>query len=95
MRTAYTDEVARRLRCAVPQCGRRSVPHHVRTKGRQGQVDPGNVAPLCWHHHEEGHRIGWRTFAKKYRVCLPGEALLVLARMLRHPPPPRMADEVF
>lgn len=55
-------------------------PHHVRTKGRQGQVDELNVAPLCAHHHTGNagvHFLGRRTFARKFMLCLPAEAMIV------------------
>jgi hypothetical protein len=86
VRTAYTDAVARRFWCCTPGCRGQSDPHHVRGKGAAGQVDEGNVAPLCRTHHEELHAVGRHTFARRHRVCLPGEALKVLAALLRRPP---------
>jgi hypothetical protein len=89
VRTEYTDWVGENLRCCVSGCqklgghraGTISDPHHVRTKGALGkQVDDCNVVPLCYQHHEEGHRIGWQTFARRYRVCLPAVALFVFSR---------------
>jgi hypothetical protein len=81
VRTAYTEFVRRKFRCCVPSCSAYAEPHHVRTKGRQGQVDEGNVAPLCAHHHTGNagvHFLGRRTFARTFKVCLPAEALVVL-----------------
>lgn len=60
-----------------------SDPHHVRSKGAIGQRDECNVVPLCWEHHHEGHRIGWHTFAKRHRVCLPAVALLTYMQVLQ------------
>jgi hypothetical protein len=87
MRTPYTDQVGERLLCCVPGCervggwrrGTVSDPHHVRTKGAIGQKDEGNVVPLCLWHHDEGHRIGWRTWTARHGVCLPAVALFVLS----------------
>jgi hypothetical protein len=83
VRTPYTDAVAKRWRCCVPGCNAPADPHHIRSKGAVGQVDLGNVCPLCRRHHTEGHAIGWRTFARRYRVCLPAVAFEVGAWWLR------------
>lgn len=88
MRTPYTEFVRARFRCCVPGCNAPAEPHHVRTKGALGkQVDEGNVAPLCAHHHTGAasvHYLGRRTFARRFKVCLPAEALVVLLAWLRH-----------
>jgi hypothetical protein len=86
VQTAYTRWVRRTFLCCVPRCNRTAEPHHVRTKGAQGQIDEANVAPLCKHHHtgtESVHWLGARTFARRFGVCLPAQALLVYVAWLR------------
>lgn len=46
-----------------------SDPHHVVSKGAGGG-DLNNVVPLCRMHHDEGGRIGWPSFRRKYRINL-------------------------
>lgn len=61
----------RELPCAV--CGLMpSDPHHVRNRRMFGAwIDGvGNIANLCRWHHEELHRIGRRTFARRYDIDL-------------------------
>ena len=64
--------------CAVSHgenssCRFRVQAHHVRVAG-DGTTGkrPGDdkAVPLCGHHHEEGHRIGWKSFEERYRVNL-------------------------
>lgn len=82
--TPYTRFVQRRYPCAVSRCNRVADPHHLRTVGSSGQVDEGNVSPLCRWHHTEIHQCGKRTFARRYGLCLPGLALIILADWQEH-----------
>jgi hypothetical protein len=62
----------RSLPCSVSGCKRNDVQaHHVR-KGAGTGIKPadGNCAPLCFHHHAEGHAVGWRTFEVKHGLDL-------------------------
>src|SRR5574337_1747269 len=62
--------------------------HHVRSAATAGTgMRPSDldVVPLCAHHHEEGHRIGWETFERKYEVNLLAEAQK-LAKASPHKP---------
>lgn len=52
-----------------------------------GHIDERNVVPLCAHHHTGGagvHYLGRRTWAKRFQLCLPAEALLVYVRWLNY-----------
>lgn len=53
--------------CVV--CGRRSstVAHHWKTKGSGGPDMDWNLMVLCDYHHQETHKIGATTFARKYQ----------------------------
>jgi hypothetical protein len=46
---------------------------HVRSRGAAGD-DRANLVPLCGDHHAEQHRVGTRSFEKKYGVNLKEEA---------------------
>lgn len=57
----------------------RAETHH--TRGRR--FYPWYCVRLCSHHHTGNagvHTQGRRTFARRERVCLPGQALIHLAR---------------
>ena len=65
--------------CAIPEATHwfksrgRIEAHHVRVAG-DGTTGkkPGDdkTVPLCGVHHEEGHRIGWKSFEARYKVDL-------------------------
>lgn len=42
--------------------------HHVITRGAGGS--DRDCVPLCTKHHAEGHRIGWSTFQRIYKIIL-------------------------
>lgn len=46
---------------------------HVRSRGAGG-TDRGNTVPMCMTHHAEQHRVGIRSFQKKYGIDLKAEA---------------------
>lgn len=52
------------VRSMVPEVPRVD-PAHIKTRGAGG-MDIGNVIPLCRAHHQEQHKIGVKTFGKKY-----------------------------
>jgi hypothetical protein len=57
--------------------------HHVRENGNAGAgMKPPDldVVSLCSYHHAEGHRIGWETFERKYRLDLSKIAEQLAAR---------------
>ena len=60
--------------CMVPYCdtGTKVIFHHVREAGDAGMSDKDDRygVALCSTHHDEGHAIGWKTFAAKYVVDL-------------------------
>lgn len=59
-------------------CGQRAETHHTRGK----RWHPWYIVRLCSHHHTGNagvHTLGRRTFAARFRVCLPGQALIHLA----------------
>ena len=45
-----------------------SDPHHVKTVGSGGDDVESNLLALCRKHHTEIHKIGVRTFFKKYSL---------------------------
>lgn len=54
-------------------CGDRIESHHVRVEGdgtTGKKPSDEHVVPLCNLHHEEGHRIGWKSFEARYKVDL-------------------------
>jgi len=57
-------ERLRSLRCCVRHCRRQPIhAHHVRIGAGVGmKPDDTQCVNVCWWHHEQGHRIGWRTF---------------------------------
>ena len=51
--------------------------HHHRTAANSGMgMKPADAfaLPLCMKHHAAGHKMGWKTFERKYRVDLAAEA---------------------
>jgi hypothetical protein len=51
--------------------------HHHRTASNSGiGMKPADTfaLPLCMKHHAAGHKMGWKTFERKYRVDLAAEA---------------------
>ena len=69
----YCDAV-RELPCCICRRGLgrqldRTVVHHVVTRGAGGD-DVGGVVPICVTHHDEVHRMGAKSFNKKYDVVL-------------------------
>ena len=75
----------RRQRCLVHgvDCRGPVHAHHVRggTDGGTGMKphDRWCVA-LCAHHHDQGHRDGWRSFERLYNVNLRSEAMALAKR---------------
>lgn len=45
-----------------------SDPHHIKTRGSGGGDTASNLLALCRVHHVEIHKIGSRTFMKKYEI---------------------------
>lgn len=55
------------MRCIV--CGNvQTERHHFRTRGAGGSDENFNILLLCREHHQEIHKIGSITFAKKYKA---------------------------
>lgn len=46
---------------------------HIKSRGAGGG-DPANIVPQCGTHHKELHRIGRKTFERRYGVALAVEA---------------------
>jgi len=46
--------------------------HHVVSRGAGGGDE--QVVPLCSKAHADGHKMGWETFQKRYRVDLASTA---------------------
>lgn len=65
--------------CCVRQCWREPIhAHHDRHGAGTGiKPDDSQALPICWWHHEQGHRIGWKTFE-----ALHGLDLTVIASWL-------------
>ncbi len=78
--TAAHLAYVRSLPCCVPDCHQRPIhAHHVRTAATAGtgmKPPDTDAVPLCYAHHDEHHRIGWRTFHARYGVDLAAEARL-------------------
>lgn len=67
-------------------CAGKTQAHHVRVEGDGTTgLKPGDdkAVPLCQHHHERGHAIGWKAFEARYRVDLTAMAK-TLWRLSRH-----------
>lgn len=55
-------------RCII--CGKKSTPHHIRSRGAGGADSKENLMPLCVKHHFERHALGPRRFNTKYKLEL-------------------------
>ena len=53
-------------------CEGKTEAHHVVSRGAGGGDE--QVVPLCSKAHADGHRMGWETFQKRYRVDLASTA---------------------
>lgn len=54
-------------------CSGKIEAHHVRGDGNAGmgmKPDDAWAVPLCAHHHQLGHAIGWQTFQQRYSIDL-------------------------
>lgn len=51
-------------------------PHHVKTRGAGGKDTLDNLMPLCREHHTEIHKIGKKTFFKKYEEKILSHRIL-------------------
>lgn len=60
---ALLEEI-RNQPCCI--CGHASDPAHIKTKGSFGDDVPLNLMAICRDHHTEQHKIGIKTFFKKY-----------------------------
>lgn len=78
-------ELCRRSPCAIPSCGRSppSDPAHHPSRGAGG-LDR-DTFPLCRAHHEEQHRVGVVTFARRHRVVLEELVAAMRARVAGGP----------
>lgn len=59
------------------ECDGKIQAHHVSENGNAGmgvKAPDSDAVPLCVKHHEEGHRIGWTSFAAKYGVDMLAHA---------------------
>lgn len=63
--TKLMDEV-RNQSCVISGNPPPNDPHHVRSKGAQGDDVEYNICPLRHDLHKEFHDIGMTTFANKY-----------------------------
>lgn len=50
------------------KCSGHVVGHHIKTRGSGGGDEKSNIMCLCFKHHEEIHRIGHKTFFRKYNL---------------------------
>jgi hypothetical protein len=66
--------IIRSLPCCIPGCRHTRIElHHIRTAANSGiGMKPSDdwLVPLCFEHHQEGHRRGWRTFERTYDISL-------------------------
>ena len=49
-------------------------PAHGPVNGRSSKGPDNEAIPLCSHHHEEQHRVGWPAFEAKYGFSREKEA---------------------
>lgn len=56
-------------------CGAHGVHKHHWVYTRAARPDlidyPPNILPLCWRHHTEAHKLGRKSFYRKYKDKLP------------------------
>lgn len=58
-------ETVRNMRCII--CNAYPCdPHHITTQGAGGGDTGDNLLPICRVHHTEVHKIGVKTFIKRY-----------------------------
>lgn len=78
MNERQRQDIIRGLGCLVPGCRLEPVElHHVRSAATSGTgLKPSDkwIVPLCWWHHQEGDRIGWQTWRRKYGIDLAAAA---------------------
>lgn len=68
-------EFVKRLRCVVPGCLDRRIENcHAVGGGTSRKAGYEEIYPGCHGHHKEEHRIGKRSFEKKYGIDLRAEA---------------------
>lgn len=62
----------RALPCCVSGCWREPIhAHHDRHGAGTGvKPDDTQAVNLCWWHHEQGHRIGWKSFEGLHQLDL-------------------------
>lgn len=51
-------------RCII--CGKKSTPHHVKSRGAGGADSENNLMPLCLKHHIQRNILGRREFRRRY-----------------------------
>ena len=78
--------------CMVSQgvnssCAGRVEAHHIYLPGDAKGKKPhdSQTIPLCAHHHEEGHRIGWDSFDARYGLK-PGQRVNTAAALWKASP---------
>ena len=48
---------------------------HLRTRGAGGSDEPSNLQSLCRLHHQERHKIGLKSFVKKYNLPIDASGI--------------------
>jgi len=51
-------------RCII--CGKKSTPHHIRSRGAGGADSEKNLMPLCLKHHIQRNILGRREFRRRH-----------------------------
>lgn len=64
--------------------GRRIDPAHGPVNGMRQKGPDCECIPLCRHHHQEQHRIGWAAFEVKYGFSRAAQAKLWWQSFQRH-----------
>ena len=69
------------------RCDGRVQAHHIYLPGDAKGKKPhdSQTIPLCAHHHEEGHRIGWDSFDARYGLK-PGQRINIAAALWKQSP---------
>lgn len=77
------------LVCGSPQIDRA----HIKSRGAGGTWEDNNIVLMCRRHHMEQHKMGWPSFALKYktvRIALEGRGWQIVLnpmgqrRLVRH-----------
>ncbi len=67
-------EIVRNQPCMVCGAPPKSQPHHLQTRGANGDDSLENLMPLCFGHHRAVHDMGSKSFVAAYKLPVSWES---------------------